>query len=393
LRHPDVIESALAFEDDHRALGRIRVLRISHRRPSWQHRYRHCSLPDPHADARPPNDAPPISIIRPVCGVDNFVEATLRSTFTLDYPRYEILFCVASARDPVVALVRSLISEHPHVPAKLLVGDERISVNPKLNNVLKGWRAAAHDGIVMADSNVLLPRDYIQRLLATWRPDTGLVSCPPIGSHPQGFWAEVECAFLNTYQARWQYTADTIGLGFAQGKTLFYRRSDIDKAGGLRALAAEAAEDAACTKIVRASGRRVRLVDAPFQQPLGERQRDDVWNRQVRWARLRRDSFPSFYCLEAASGPVLPLLATIFLAIGTDHSSVVASALLLGAWYGAEMLLALAAGWHLGLLSPLHAMLRDALLPVLWFEGWREAGFVWRGNAMSVDEEDRVKPA
>jgi ceramide glucosyltransferase len=341
----------------------------------------------------PPDDAPPITIIRPVCGVDNFVEATLRSTFTLDYPRYEILFCVASVRDPVVALVRSLITEHPHLSAKLLVGDERISANPKLNNVLKGWRAAAYDRIVMADSNVLLPRDYLQRLLATWKPDTGMVSCPPIGSHPQGFWAELECAFLNTYQARWQYTADTIGLGFAQGKTLFYRRSDVDKAGGLGALAAEAAEDAASTKIVRASGRRVRLVDAPFQQPLGERQRDDVWSRQVRWARLRRDSFPSFYCLEAVSGPVLPALATIIMAIATDHSIVLASALFLGAWYGAEMLLASAAGWHLGLLSPLHAMLRDALLPVLWFEGWREAGFVWRGNAMSVDEEDRVKPA
>ena len=50
------------------------------------------------------------------------------------------------------------------------------------------------------------------------------------------------------------------------------------------------------------------------------------------------------------------------------------------------MLLAAAAGWHLPLLYPLHAMLRDLLLPVLWFEGWREAGFVWRGNAMSVDE-------
>ena len=334
----------------------------------------------------PPDDAPPITIIRPVCGLDNFVEATLRSTFVLDYPRYEILFCAASMRDPVVGLVQSLIAEHPQIPAKLLVGDERISANPKLNNVLKGWRAAANDRVVMADSNVLMSRDYLQRLLATFRDDTGMVSAPPVGSHPLGFWAQMECVFLNTYQARWQYTADTIGLGFAQGKTLFYRRSDIEAAGGLRALAAEAAEDAASTKIMRASGKRVRLVDAPFQQPLGERKRGDVWNRQVRWARLRRDSFRAFYCLEAASGAVLPLLAVVFIAAATGYSVIAACALLLGVWYGAEMLLAAAAGWHLPLLYPLHAMLRDLLLPVLWFEGWREAGFVWRGNAMSVDE-------
>jgi ceramide glucosyltransferase len=343
-----------------------------------------CRLPA--RELAPPGDAPPITIIRPVCGIDNFVETTLRSTFLLDYPRYEILFCVASARDPVVAPVRSLIAEHPDIPARLLIGDERISANPKLNNVLKGWRAAANDRIVMADSNVLLPRDYLQRLLAAWRPDTGMVSAPPIGSHPRGFWAQLECAFLNTYQARWQYAADTIGLGFAQGKTLFYRRSDIERAGGLRMLAAEAAEDAASTKIVRASGRRVRLVDAPFRQPLGERVRADVWDRQVRWARLRRDSFPFFYCLEATSGAVLPLMAAVFIAIATGHSAIGAAIGFLVLWYGAEILLAAVSGWHLPLLYPLHAMVRDAMLPVLWFEGWRGHGFVWRGNAMSVDE-------
>ncbi len=341
----------------------------------------------------PPDDAPPISIIRPVCGIDNFVEATLRSTFLLDYPRYEILFCAASARDPVVVLVQELIAEHPHVAARILIGNERISANPKLNNVLKGWRAAAHDRIVMTDSNVLLPRDYLQRLLVTWQPDTGLVSAPPIGSHPFGLWAELECMFLNTYQARWQYVADTIGLGFAQGKTLFYRRADIEAAGGLGALAAEAAEDAASTKIVRDSGRRVRLVDAPFQQPLGERGRGDVWDRQVRWARLRRDSFPAFYCLEAGSGALLPFLAVLFMAIAGGYSVFAATAAFLLVWYGAEMLLCALAGWHLPLLYPLHAMLRDLMLPVLWFQGWREAGFVWRGNAMSVDEGDQAKPA
>ena len=115
-------------------------------------------------------DRPRISVVTPSLNQGEYVEATLRSSFTLDYPCYEVLFCAASARDPVVALVRSLIAEHPHVAARLLVGDERISANPKLNNVLKGWRAAAHDRIVMADSNVLIPPDYIQRLLATWQP-------------------------------------------------------------------------------------------------------------------------------------------------------------------------------------------------------------------------------
>jgi ceramide glucosyltransferase len=334
----------------------------------------------------PPANATAVTLVRPVCGIDNFVEATLRSSFMLDYPCYELIFCAASAKDPVVPLVHALIAEHPGVCARLLVGDERVSPNPKLNNCLKGWRAAAHDWVVLADSNVLMPRDYIQRLVASWRPDTGLISAPPIGSHPAGFWAALECAFLNTYQARWQYVADTIGIGFAQGKTLFYRKSDIEAAGGLRALAAEAAEDAASTKLVRAAGRRVRLVDAPFRQPLGRRQRADVWSRQVRWAQLRRASFGSFYLIEILAGPGLPLAAAALLAAATGHSVVGTIAALVALWYGAEMLLAALAGWHLPLLYPVHAITRDLLLPVIWCIGWRDREFVWRGNAMTVTE-------
>jgi ceramide glucosyltransferase len=347
-----------------------------------------CRLPARHRP--PPGDAPAVTLVRPVCGIDDYVEATLRSTFLLDYPRYEIIFCAASAKDPVVALVNALIAEHLHVPARLLIGDERISANPKLNNCYKGWLAARHEWIVLADSNVLMPRDYIQRLLATWRADTGVVSAPPIGSHPTGFWAGLECAFLNTYQARWQYVADSIGIGFAQGKTLLYRRSDIEGAGGLRVLGSEAAEDAATTKLMRAKGLRARLVDAPFRQPLGRRQRADVWNRQVRWAQLRRASFGAFYMLELGAGPILPLLFAALAALALDVSVATVLAVLGLVWYGSEMALAAAAGWPLPLLYPVHAITRDLLLPVLWIKGFSDRGFVWRGNEMHVDDVDDV---
>src|SRR5262249_28617939 len=145
-----------------------------------------------------------ISIVRPVCGLENFSEETLSSAFRLDYPNYEILFCVAQPADPVLPLVRRLIELNPDVPARLLIGNEGVSANPKLNNVVKGWLAASHPWIVMADSNVLMPPDYMRRMLTTWRADTGLVSSPAVGCAPANIWAELECAFLNTYQVRWQ---------------------------------------------------------------------------------------------------------------------------------------------------------------------------------------------
>jgi len=328
---------------------------------------------------------PAVSLVRPLCGIDNYAADTLSSTFALDYQHYEILFCVASAKDPVVPFVKTLMAENPSRAARLLIGDDRVSPNPKLNNVVKGWRAARHAWIVIADSNVLMPTDYIQRLFASWHTDTGLVASPPIGCRPDGIWAEVECAFLNTYQARWQYIVDTLGFGFAQGKTMLWRRADLDAAGGIEALGAEVAEDAAATKAVRGAGLKVRLVDRAFAQPLGRRSASEVWNRQLRWARLRRASFLLYFLPEALSGGVLPAVAVACLAVALHWPPALCVLGFAALWYGAEMLLSLAAGWHVPALYPLYGVLRDLMLPVLFVGALRGNGFVWRGNVMQVE--------
>src|ERR1700761_6514710 len=82
----------------------------------------------------PPDDAPVVSIVRPLCGLDPFLRETLASTFALDYPSYEIVFCLADANDPVAPLARRLMAAHPDIPSRLLIGDDRPSANPKLNN-------------------------------------------------------------------------------------------------------------------------------------------------------------------------------------------------------------------------------------------------------------------
>jgi ceramide glucosyltransferase len=333
----------------------------------------------------PEQELPPVSLVRPVCGIDNHAADTLSSAFKLDYPHYEILFCVASAADPIVPLVRSLIATHPDAGARLLIGDERLSNNPKLNNVLKGWRAAQHEWIVLADANVLMPPDYLLSLFARWRADTGLVASPPIGSRPCGIWAEVECAFLNTYQARWQYVADTFGFGFAQGKTMLWRRADLERAGGIETLAKEVAEDAAATKIVRAAGRKVRLAEQPFPQPLGRRSASEVWNRQLRWARLRRASFFAYFLPEALSGGLLPIVLMAAIAPSFGLPPVLSALLLAVLWYGGEMLLASIASWHLSLRYPLCCLLRDLLLPLLFVKALSGDAFAWRGNEMRVE--------
>jgi ceramide glucosyltransferase len=336
-------------------------------------------------------DGPAVSLVRPVSGLENFLEPTLRSSFALSCPRYEILFCAARETDAAVPLVRKLIAQHPGVRAQLLIGNDVVSANPKLNNIVKGWRAARHDWIVLADSNVLLPADYIQQLLATWDDATGLVSSPPVGGHPSGFWAELECAFLNGHQAAWQCLADALGVSFAQGKTMLWRRDIVEDAGGIAVLGREAAEDAAATKLVRAAGLHVRLTKRLFEQPLGRRTLDDVWKRQLRWARLRRGSFTLAFAAEILTGSVPPLVAigAVAAASGWPVGPTVAGLAIL--WYGAEAALTAFAGWPISRRSPAQWMLRDLLLPVLWVAAWAGKDFVWRGNAMHLS--DRAGPA
>jgi len=333
-----------------------------------------------------PKSAQGVTIVQPLCGVEAFSRDTLRSIFALDYPNYEIVFCLASAEDPIAPLVRGAIDANPHRPARLLIGDDRVSANPKLNNVVKGWKAARYEWVIMADSNVLMPDDYIQRLLARWRPDSGIVCAPPIGALPESFGAEVECAFLNTYEARWQYAGESLGYGFAQGKTMLLRRDIVEAGGGIEALGAEIAEDAAATKLINAQGLNANLVDQPFQQPLGRRRLKDVWSRQVRWARLRRATFPLFFLPEILTTSVFTLVAAGVAApqFGVNIvSAVVVTAIF---WYGAEALLALAAGWPLTWRMPLAWLVRDLLLPLVFAKAWTGHAIVWRGNAMNVEE-------
>jgi ceramide glucosyltransferase len=256
-----------------------------------------------------PRAAPKVTIVWPLCGLDNFCEETLESGFCLDYPAYELIFCVACANEPFLLLVQRLMARYPSQPARLIIGDERVSSNPKLNNCVRGWDAASHDWIILADSNVLMPKDYIQRLLMSWRRRYGVVCSMPQGSKPQKLWAELECAFLNSFEARWQYCAEAFGLGFAQGKSMLWRREIMEAGGGIRALGAEIAEDAAATKLVRRQGLKVNLVGCPFEQPLGKREFEDGWHRQLRWARLRRKTFALFYAPEIIASAFLPCLA------------------------------------------------------------------------------------
>ncbi len=331
-----------------------------------------------------PAAAEAVTIVRPISQIEPHIWQTLESTFQIDWPNLAIVFCAARESDPAVAIVRALLDRHPDAHAQLLLGESRISDNPKLNNCVKGWTAARTDVVAFVDSNVLLPRDYLKVMMACWDEETGMISVPAVGAAPGSFWAETECAILNTHQARWQLVADTCGMGFAQGKNLMFRKSVLDPLGGIAVLAHEPAEDAAATKAIRQARLCVRLAPMPFPQPLGAKTFRQVWNRHLRWAKLRRATFPLQYLPEFLTGSVLPFTALVsaLLILGIDL--LVPALVLAAVWFGSELVTARRLGWHVSPWTPVSLAARDLLLPVLWIAGFSPGGFEWQGHAMSA---------
>lgn len=335
---------------------------------------------------------PAVTLLRPVCGREAFDRETLASSFAQDYPDYEVIFCVASEDDPAVPLLRELIAEHPECQARLFTSERRITRNPKLNNLWPGWQAARHDWVCMADSNLFLPADYLRTVVACWDDETALVSAPPIGERPEGLAGALECAFLNGNQARLQFASDSLGNGFAQGKTLLWNRQMLEKAGGLEALGRYLAEDVNATKLVRGLGLKVRLTPLPFPQPIGRRSFSGVWKRQLRWSRVRRDGFPWLFVAELFNGPLALFVLSALAAHRLDMAAILLP-VVAGIWYGAELVLMRLAGWPSTWRDVLALPLRDLLLPALWLATLSGRGIEWRGNVIApLDPDDRLKP-
>ena len=108
-----------------------------------------------------PDWTPPVTIYKPLKGIDEGLEENLRSFFRLDYPVYQLLFCVADGDDPAIPLVERLLQEYPDHDARLIVGCPIFGLNPKVESLAAMERHRKHDTILISDSNVQIGRAHV----------------------------------------------------------------------------------------------------------------------------------------------------------------------------------------------------------------------------------------
>lgn len=257
---------------------------------------------------------PPLSVLKPLKGADSGLESNLEGFFHLEYSEYEILFSVASPDDPARAVLERLLRRYPLVPARLLIGETKLGPNPKVNNMGEAYLQARHDWLLISDSNVRVPPSYLRDVVSCLEPGVGAVTAVVAGTCGEGIGGRLETTFLNSFYARWMLIARGFGHPFIVGKSMLFRRSTMERFGGIRTLGRYIAEDYMAGQAIRRLGLGIRIMGRPIVQYVGTYSIAEFWSRHVRWGRIRKAQSPIAFFFEPLMGAVVSgvLLASAF---------------------------------------------------------------------------------
>lgn len=240
---------------------------------------------------------PGVTILKPLKGLDADIFENLSSFCWQDYPRYQIVFGVADAGDPAVRVVRRLQRQYPHVHIDLVVDSRAYGSNYKVSNLYNMYRAAEHDVIVIADSDIRVPADYLRRIVPPLEdPNVGVVTCLYRAVNTGGWPTLVESLFINTDFAPMVLVAGLIEKPtYAFGATMAVRRSTLEEIGGFLPLANYLADDYYLGHRIAESGYRLALSDLVVETVLAVGSWARLRDHQLRWARTYRNCRPGGY--------------------------------------------------------------------------------------------------
>ena len=346
--------------------------------------------------ARPTQNLPPVSILKPLKGTDPDIYESLQSHCLQDYPEYEIVFGVSDAADPAIAAVQKLQRELMSRAIRLIVCPNTLGANVKVSNLAQMLEVARYDYLVVNDSDIQVEADYLRRVMGPLTDaGIGMVTCLYRGVAAPTLGSRLESLGISTDFCAGVLVARQLegGVRFGLGSTLAFRRDNLERIGGFHSLVDFLADDYELGRRIARLGLQVVLSDVVVETHLPKYDLTGFLAHQIRWARGVRDSRKGGYVgLASTFGLTWALLNLI-----VSHAEPWSWAVLGGV---AVLRLAVALAVGKGVLQD-RALLKNLwLLPVrdlvgtfVWLASFAGHTVTWRGDRFELKNGRLVRIA
>ena len=242
-----------------------------------------------------PDPAFPVTLLKPLYGAEPQLLANLKSFCEQDYRGpVQIVFGVTSVDDPAFAAVQQVKALYPDRDIAVAVDSRQHGSNRKVSNLINMMSATKHDLLVLSDSDIAVPRDYLRQVTAAVQePGVGAVTCLYRGEAGAGFWSK-----LGAMGISYQFLPNAVaGIAFklatpCVGATIAIRRGVLDEIGGFAAVGNVLADDYEIGRHVRAKGYEVRAALPVVTHVSAERSAGELIAHEIRWARTIRTVGP-----------------------------------------------------------------------------------------------------
>ena len=339
-----------------------------------------------------PGGGPPVTILKPVKGLDPELAENCRSFCRQDYPIYQVIFGVADPQDPAIPVLRLILEESPGAQHRLVIGPEVYGPNRKVSLLQQMLPSAAHEILVISDSDVRVGSDSLRHIAPPFLDQgVGLVTCLYRGDGARGFAAHLEGWAINDAFAPSVMAAYALeGVTFAFGSTLALRRKILDQIGGFTPFTDLLADDYHLAQEARRQGYRLVLSNYPVACILGRSPFSEVFGRLVRWTRTNRALRPIGYLLSGISHATI--FSILFLVL--DGLSLAAAAFAI-ATVGVRGVVALVVDTFV-LKSPAAAsrvwwlLPGDLLIFAAWLMSFAGKRIRWRGALYRIVDGGRL---
>jgi ceramide glucosyltransferase len=233
-----------------------------------------------------PAALPPVTILKPLHGNEPLLLDALSTVCAQDYPAFQVIFGIQDPGDEAVGVLRQLHHRFPALDMTVVIDRTQHGANRKIGNLINMMKAAKHDTLLVADSDMHVAPDYLRRVVVALQPGVGLVTSLYAGLPATStFAARLGTANINHTFLPGALLARMLGRQDCLGATMALTRDTLDSVGGFHALADELADDAVLGQLVRARGLSVALADTIPATTVPETHMPALFEHELRWAR------------------------------------------------------------------------------------------------------------